>query len=353
MALLLAAGCGTPMTATRLSQPVAVQAGAVQLQVREVHLDRRLRVEDFSRDSRVLVPLSLVSSQPVRVSLRKLYLSMTDAFGERVTAAPLAMGLGEPPERLHDGDFVGPVSVEAGRPVRAWVAFGELPPRRHPELAEYVALHVPAGAVSTHRAPEPEPEPEPRPEQESESDVELVLSEPGDPPVWHGDPVTVSSGMGAHFQAFPDEGAFNFILNTTHYAIGPTVLATSFGIGARTRCEPDPSDALCENLAARIQLGLPLWRGRVGAMSPFLGGELALGPADRNARFDTLVGPSLGVDVMFRPLQPRHGPFPVHYQRSMLGEMHMNLGLVWWFGDDVAPEGAPGASFTLTHAHGW
>ena len=152
-----------------------------------------------------------------------------------------------------------------------------------------------------------------------------------------------------HAQTLPDSAFLNLMLVETHSAMGPLVLATSFGIGFRNDCRSDTR--WCENLALRGQIAWPAWRGRLGALSPFAGGELAWAGTDEPSR-RLRGGPSLGVDLALGPLQPQHGPFPVSYPRSPLGELHISAGLVLWFGGDLPQTGQPGLTFTFSHTFG-
>lgn len=368
-ALLLLSGC-TPMFATRLSSPVRADLGVVTVTADEVHLDERLRAQDFSSSSRVLVALLLRTRHPTTFDLGRLRLSLTDAHGRRDEAAAIASGVGEPPHLLDDGETAGLLSLRPDAPVRAWVAFGELPSRRTRELPERVELHltrsVPKrppratirGAAGLQAASGSVPGQErsarhggavaPVSHTLRAAPVSLVLSEPGREPIWNADPVASSSSIGAHFQLFPDASTLNLVVNETHAFIDPLVLVTSFGIGFSNACD-DNAD-WCENLALRAQLGWPVWRGRLGALAPFAGAELAWGFAKTSKL--VLAGPSLGVDVALGPLQPQHGPFPVNYARSPLGRMHLRAGLVLWFGDDMPTTGQPGLVFAISHAFG-
>lgn len=327
----------TPMYPTRLSPPVrsTIGPGGLEVGVGQVALSLELRRRDFDEDSRVAVGLLLRNdgAHAQRVELREFTLRITDALGRAQTRSPIATGMGQPPRNLYDTDFVAPVAVAPGETVRAWVAFGEFLERDLREIPERVVLIVPASVARESR--------------------EVVLSEPGHPPVWHADAVPFGAGLGWGIDLGPDgHGESVSIGLHPRYWLDPAWLGFHEAFGIETT---DLGDEACCVFVAGAAVGLPLARGRVSSVSPFVGGTVELlrwhtSSVERGPMVQG--GPTLGVNLAFGPLQSQHGPFPVSYERSVLGEFNMDFGVIWWFGEGLPAGGKPGFGFSMDYAVG-
>lgn len=331
---LWSAGCTVTYPA-RVS-PLVVSRGAdgVEATVGQVALDVELRRADFHTGSRLVVGLVLYNrgSAAVRVDLSRAQLRMRDAYGGEQTAKALATGTGEPPRHLYDGDRVGPVMIEPGGTARAWVAFGEMEvPDELREVVQRVVLVLPAETGIEAR--------------------EVVLSEPGAPPIWYADAVRGSSGIGMRVLAGPRKVHGGVSLGVDSWLwLDPAWLSMGVDIGMHGWDEAQ----LPGSLGVHGQLGLPVSRQRTGALSPFLAFEMRTTDYERGAEtyYDTIYGPSLGLDWSAMPLQSQHGPFPVSYERAALGSFHFGIGAVWWFGDGLPGYGAPGLIVALSYQVG-
>ena len=337
---LSAAGCGTPMRATRLSTPVSGRLLGTPARVEQVHFSRSVLDSEFDDDARILVPLALNAegTEPSRLDLKRLRLTMEDAAGKRQVRAPLASGRGEPPSRLQDGEFAGEFTLSPGKKELAWVAFGEFPPRHHREIPERIELSLEAAAG-------------PAPDQPTEPAHPLVLSDPGSQPVWESDGATFRFAAGPLLQAF-DGGHAENMLFEHQFAFDPIWGTLSYGFGWRD--DFASSELGCCNLALRVQVGHPFWQTSTTTLSAYLGGEAALAREDveDGTGRRPLAGPGLGLSLALPPVTPRHGPFPISHRRTSLGALKVDVGFVWWFGGDRFPKGDPGAIVALTFGAG-
>jgi hypothetical protein len=316
-ALLLACldtGCGTAMTATRLTPPVRSHESGLGVHIAEVHVSRDLRREDFSESSRVVVVLDLIADSATTLELRGARLSIA-GIGESAkssTRSALASGIGQAPAMLSDGEFAPPLQLEPHAHRRVWVAFGEFGPRAHRELPENVVLELPTGQ-------------------------RLELSRPGSTPVWQGEPQTVSLGTALWIQGSADEASFNWAISDSRYVLGPVVLGYRYGFGFREPIYKEGrsgDEFVCCSFSAAADLAWPVWRTGSLAFAPFVGVEASFLPQHSDVTRHTWIGPSLGVELS-DPMQiPRHGPFPIDYSRSLLSNVYVRLALVNWFGPD-------------------
>lgn len=341
------------MQATRLETPVRGSALGVSTSVDGVHVNRDVTVRDFDEDTRVAVALELSADgdTPRPFDLRDLRLTMVDAAGTRQQRAPLASGLGSPPSRLSDDEHVGKLTLQPGEQVVAWVAFGEFPKRLHREIPERIELSL-AGAAAGRVAEPTAGAASAEPAIEASGDgAPLVLSNPGLPPVWQGEGATRRFGVGLLVQAWDGGHAGNFMYELQGF-FDPIWFTGAYGIGPREDFASD--DDSCCNAAFRVQAGYALWQTSITTLSAYAGGEAALFLAadEDNPQRPAALGPSLGLSLSVAPLLPRHGPFPISRQRTPLGLMKLDAGLVWWFGDDIAPEGELGAVFGFTYGGG-
>lgn len=312
---LLLTGCGTAMHATRLTPPVRSHEQGLGVHIAEVHVSWDVRTQDFSESSRVLVVLDLIAKADIRIDLRDSRLTLTglEGSGDSQPQRALATGAGQAPAMLSDHEFIPPLELKAGVHRRAWVAFGELAPRAHRELPERVVLELPTGQ-------------------------RLTLSQPGSAPVWRGEAQTFSSGSALWLQGSADETSVNFAFADNRRVAGPVVIGYRFGIGFRSpiyKAQPSGDDVVCCNLAMAADVAWPMWLSQ-GAwiIAPFAGVEASLLTQHSNVSRPYWVGPSLGIELAAAMPPPRHGPFPIDYPHSLLGNMYLRAALIHWFGPD-------------------
>jgi hypothetical protein len=308
-------GCGTVMSDTRLTTPAVAERPELRVRVSHVQVSERLRREEFTQASRVLVVLDIEALAATQLDLRSAVLSISGGPPSETARSALASGLGEPSGLLRDGEHAGVLALRAGQHVRAWVAFGGFAARTSREIPERVELSFPNG-------------------------LQLTLSRPGAAPLWVGRPVTTSAGIvGLWVQGSADEGAVNATLGDFRGAAGPLVLGFRYGVGirdAQPRSAGGPS-IVGVNLALAADLAWPVLRTRMLIIAPYVGAEAAwlLGKDEITRR--NWFGPSLGLQFAIHPLLPLHGPFPITYPRSLLGAQNFQIGLVHWFGPDRSP----------------
>lgn len=309
------------------------KAGVVNVSVPEVHVSADIRGWDFNEDTRILVVLDLASKEPAKIDLNKARLRVEDLTNNGLALGPMASGQGEPPSLLQDGEFASVITLKPNRPQRVWVAFGGFQRRAAPEMAQRIELSL---AISA----------------KTETTRTLVLSDPGNPPIWRGKPVESSEGLGISAQFSSDETAANFIFSDSRYAVGPIVLGIVTGIGLRrpqVRSE-EGQELVFGNLQLQARLAWPLLVGRIGSLAPFIGFDSAIMTAEDNVKRPYWLGPGLGVEVAFGPFLPRHGPFPIDYPQTPLGAFNLSLGLVHWFGPDREPPSF-GVVFAMSTAY--
>jgi hypothetical protein len=332
---LAAQGCGAPLFATRVAPNVEVAASeprGLLIRAVEVHPSRDVRRRPLHPGARVAVALELRNQTRHELSfaLADVRLVLVDTYGRRQVRWPLAWGDGMPPERLQDG--VGPLqmTVPAGASRQVWVAFGdfaELPTR---ELPVQIALELPNRGAEPRRT--------------------LALSSPGRLPVWRADAVAQAGGLGVSWQLFPEGSAGNLLTNDQRFALDPLWVAYGWGFGVRTAELPDDdADSVCCNLAANVTAGVPLYRHPELTLSAIAGAEVATLLSTANVKRRTVGGPMLGVSVSGPPFLPHHGPFPIEHERSLLGSVNIDAGLVWWFGSNLAPAGEPGLMLRVAY----
>ncbi len=322
-----AIGCGTVMSETHLTPSLTKQQADVQVRIERVDLDRSLRYRDFARDSRIVVQLDVLALRDTRLDLRRARMAIAGGpLGEHPRLA-IASGPGEPPQRLIDSAQLEPVQLHAGEHARFWVAFGQFEPRRSREIPERVSVQL-SGA---------EP---------------MTISEPGNEPLWKGEPPRATFGTGIWAQASADEGSLNWMIGDLRAALGPLVLGARYGVGVRDPQSPSGKGQTLVgvNIPLAIDLSWPVLKTRDVILSPYIGAEAALLVGNDTVRRRTWFGPAIGLDVALRPLTPQHGPFPVDYPRSVLGSENIQLALVHWFGPDRSP---PSLGVTMSVSMGW
>jgi hypothetical protein len=313
--LLLAwtsAGCGTVMNATRLTPPVRLHEQGLGIHIAEVLVSRDVRSEDFSESSRVIVVLDLIADTDALLDLQRAELSIRGVDTTDSTQRPLASGVGQAPRTLNDGEFVPSIRLPGKQHVRAWVAFGNFPPRSTHELPEHIELKLPGGQ-------------------------KLELSRPGQTPVWQGDSQRSSYGTSIWIQGSADETAINLSLSDIRFVAGPLLIGLRYGFGARDTNYRSgaPGDGLVAwNLAIASDVAWPVWRHNRLVLAAFLGVESAFLLSREDVYRRTWVGPSLGLEIASALLVPQHGPFPIDYASSPLGAAFFRLALVHWFGPD-------------------
>lgn len=327
-AALWLAGCGTLMRPTKLASPVQTDTTGLRATVDEVHVSYDVRARDFTDDSRVLVVLDLDSATPIDLDLRRFKLGLQGAGAPDEWRSALSSGIGDPPEHLFDGEHAPPIHLEAGEHVHAWVAFGQYHPRAQREIPEHVVLVLPDGR-------------------------RLALATPGATPIWRGDPVRHSQGLGIWMQASADESAVNLLIEDLRFSVGPVVAHGYWGFGVRMPQLPSRNgqDIACCNLAFGLGASWPLVLNRDFSIAPYVGGEGAVLASKDDVSRRTWIGPAIGVEFSGPPLLPRHGPFPIDYPRSQLGAFNIRAALVHWFGPDRS---APsfGATLSMSVAYG-
>lgn len=330
VAALLCAGCGTPMLSTRLTPPARLYERGLGVQVAEVHVSVDVRSLDFSDSSRVLVLLDLTAQQDTQLELKNARLTITGVTEPGDARYPIATGLGQPPARLEDGEFAPPLVIRSGQFVRAWVAFGNFPERANREIPERIALDLPTG----HH---------------------LLLSRPGQSPIWQGKTQTASFGYSAWLQMSADESAFNFGLSDNRLAAGPLVIGYRAGFGVRTpqyRDGQTGDSTVCCNWALAGDVAWPIDVSSQLRIGPFLGVESAFMTNNPDITRRTWVGPSLGLELSGPLPVPLHGPLPINYERSRLGNFYLRAALVHWFGPDRAPYPSFGMMLSLGTSYG-
>jgi len=175
-----------------------------------------------------------------------------------------------------------------------------------------------------------------------------VLSDPGQPPVWHGPAASVTSGISIRGE-FSDGHSDGMLLTSSQrFDVGGPWVGFGYGIGFHA--DSDRSEVL---LISRGELAVPVVGGRQGAIAPFVGFEAVPhfdveGNDDANLR----LGPAIGVSFALNPVLSQHGPFPVSYERALLGNTHIDVGMTWWFGDDAPDSGEPGLTIAIDYAFG-
>jgi hypothetical protein len=307
-------GCGTGMSATHLAPPARLHESGLGIHIAEVHVSSDVRHEDLSGSSRVLVVLDLIADSDTTLELRGAQLSITgiDDPPDSNTRYALATGIGQPPAVLTDDEFIPPLELRAHAHTRAWVAFGKFGPRAHPELPEKVVLELPSGQ-------------------------QIALSQPGSGPIWHGKTQMTSFGTAIWVQGSADETSINWAISDNRYVAGPLVIGYRYGVGVRSPIyrEGHSGDSLvCCNVSAAADVAWPVWRTAILTFAPFAGVEASFLANDADVTRRHWIGPSLGVELS-APMQiPRHGPFPIDYPRSLLGNVYLRLALVNWFGPD-------------------
>ncbi|HKP60055.1 MAG TPA: hypothetical protein VJV78_25195 [Polyangiales bacterium] len=324
------AGCGTVMLSTRLTEPARSYERGLGVQVAEVHVSAEVRSFDFSDSSRVLVLLDLTAQQDTQLELKNARLTITGVAGSGDERYPIATGIGQPPARLQDGEFAPRLDLRGGQFVRAWVAFGNFPERANREIPERIALDLPTG----HH---------------------LLLSRPGQTPIWQGKTQTVSFGYSAWVQMSADESAFNFGLSDNRVVAGPLVIGYRAGFGVRTPHYQDGKtgdNTVCCNWALAADVAWPIDIGPQVRVGPFLGVESAFMTNNPDITRRTWVGPSLGVELSGPLPVPLHGPFPINYERSRLGNVYLRAALVHWFGPDRAPYPSFGMMLSIGTSYG-
>jgi hypothetical protein len=315
--------CGTVMLPARLEQPVGSRDAdtRVAVEVDRTAISAALRTEDFHPGSRVAVGLRIENrgTQRVTLDLGTAALSIRDVDGATETRKPLASGHGEPPRQLHDGEFVAPLVLQPGASQRVWLAFGSFSPRRLRDIPEHIVLYFPASPGRV---------------------AELVLSDPGHAPVWRAGPVGTISNWGVLGHLRPDHSGFTLVLAHPRTWLDPVWLGGGFTVVVNT---DDPAEYGCCGIGARLEAGVPFMRGRQGAVSAYLGTELAVrGRDDGDDESVVHAGPELGLSLTGPPIRSQHGPFPVSYERPVFGSLELKLALSWWFGRGLPKLGAPG-----------
>lgn len=330
-AALLCVGCGTLMKPTRLTQPAHSYDHGLGVQVAEVHVSQDVRFDDFSDSSRVIVVLDLTAGEDTQLELRDARLTITGVSEPGDIRNALATGIGQPSERLVDDEFAPPVVLRRGQYMRAWVAFGGFPARATHEIPERIALDLPTG---NH----------------------LELSRPGQAPIWKGETQKASSGNAIWLQMSADETAYNFAFSDGRAVAGPLVIGYRLGIGMREvsyRDGTNGDNVVCCNLAVASDVAWPFDVGGQLRIAPFLGVETAFLPQNEDVTRHTWVGPSLGLELSASLPAPLHGPFPIDYERSRLGQMYLRVALVHWFGPDRKPYPSFGAMLSLGNSYGY
>lgn len=312
------------MFATRLSEPAVASHGVITARVNVVHASMNVRYRDFSPRSRLVVALELEAPKGKSgiFPIDELRMAMIDESGQRQTRWPIASGLGEPPLHLRDAERVPMVPVIGGQKTQAWVAFGDFSERRTRELPQRVILEIPDESRLGRK--------------------EMVLSDPGRPPVWQAEPVTLASGAALSVQVWPRGVALNMFGSESRHLLDPFWVGYGWAVGLRLR-ELGGSRVDAVNFDAHASLGHVLVRGPEASLSLYGGGEAAVELAERRAGAPgSAVGPVLGLSLMVAPLLPRHGPLPISYGASVLGSVQIDAGLAWWFGQGLEAHGEPG-----------
>lgn len=328
LSALYLAGCGTLMRPTKLSVPVQSAGPGVRVTSSEVHVSADVRGRDLSVGSRVLVVLDLDADAPTDLDLRRFKLGLQGVGAPDEWRTALASGVGEAPELLSDGEHASPIHLEPGQHVRAWVAFGQYHPRAQREIPEHVVLVTPGG-------------------------TRVALSTPGAEPIWHGEPVKNSQGLGLLVQASADESAVNLLIEDQRFSVGPVVAHGYLGFGVRMPAvsSRNGQDIVCCNIAFGLGASWPLARIGDFTLAPYAGAEGAVLASKDDVSRRTWIGPAVGLELSGPPLWPRHGAFPIDYPRSSLGALNVRAALVHWFGPDRSPPSF-GATLAMSIAYG-
>jgi hypothetical protein len=128
-----------------------------------------------------------------------------------------------------------------------------------------------------------------------------------------------------------------------------------FGIGIREPIyQPGHTgdSVVCCNVALAADVAWPLWSNSAVRIAPFMGIESSIMLRHDDITRRNWVGPSLGIELSTPMRVPLHGPFPISYERSLLGSTYTRVALVHWFGPD---RGVPsfGAMLSVGASYGW
>jgi hypothetical protein len=335
LACALSVGC-VPVQALPLSRPATTGANDLQVQVGSVSASNTFLAQAGGPASVLSADVTVTnhSGGTALLELDRATLLFEDPGGELrpVTLGALAAGKGITPDAIPLSKRPVPIGAAPGETVAFWVAFQDDERLEETDIPRRIILRIP---VSGGAAP-----------------VDVLLADPATArPRWELPMVRHATYAGVSASGTFDEASFGIVRSSGKSVVGPVVLGPSFSIGFRggeVRGERERTIVCCD-FGAAFDLSLPILRGPMGAVGPYLGYQALFAIEDGRIDKATWHGPAIGLQIFGRPIDPRTaGALPIRTVRTPLGYMSTTLAYTHWFRrGDVG--GSPGFVAIFEH----